>query len=68
MKIQEGPKITLSPRIEDMGNKFIRIVPGPGQYSPRVNKQENYAYSFGLKPSVDYQSKYLGTVPGPGTY
>lgn len=67
--IQEGPRITLSPRIEDLGNKFIRIVPGPGAYTPgEGRKQNNYSFSFGLKPSVDYHSKYFSSIPGPGTY
>lgn len=66
--IQEGPRITLSPRIEDLGNKFIKIVPGPGAYTPGEKRKENYQYSFGLKPSVDYHSKYFSSIPGPGTY
>jgi hypothetical protein len=58
----------MSPRIDNLGNKFIKIVPGPGAYSPGEKRKSNYSYSFGLKASIDYQSKYLSNVPGPGTY
>jgi Sperm-tail PG-rich repeat len=51
-----------------MGNKFIKIVPGPGAYSPEEKKRTSYSFSFGLKPSVDYHSKYHSTIPGPGSY
>ena len=68
IQINEGPKISLSPRIEDLGNKFIKIVPGPGAYSPEKEKRTSYSFSFGLKPGVDYHSKYHSTIPGPGTY
>ena len=67
-QLNEGPKISLSPRIDNLENKFIKIVPGPGAYSPGEKKQQNYSFSFGLKPSVDYPTKYLGGIPGPGTY
>lgn len=51
-----------------MGNKFIKVVPGPGTYSPDNKKKENYSFSFGLKPTLDYHSKYFSSIPGPGTY
>lgn len=43
-------------------------MPGPGTYYPAVKKQENYSFSFGLKPSVDFHNKYFSSIPGPGTY
>lgn len=66
--MNEGPKITLSPKIEDIGNKFIKIVPGPGTYTLTENKRANYSFSFGIRPSVDFHSKYNKSIPGPGTY
>jgi len=58
----------LSPRIEDLGNKFKKLVPGPGAYSPGEKRRSNYSFSFGLKAMVDYPSKYHSSVPGPGQY
>ena len=58
----------MSPRVGSNDNKFIKIVPGPGAYSPTQRHRQNFSFSFGLKPSVDYQSKYLSTLPGPGQY
>jgi len=51
-----------------LGNKFIKLVPGPGAYTPATNRKENYSFSFGLKPSVDFHNKYFSSIPGPGTY
>jgi hypothetical protein len=45
----EGPKITLSPRLEIEEAKFKRIVPGPGQYTPSTQKKANFSFSFGVK-------------------
>jgi hypothetical protein len=58
----------LSPRIEDLGNKFIKIVPGPGSYTPSEKRKANLSFSFGLKPSVDFHIKYQKSIPGPGSY
>lgn len=58
----------MSPRIDNLDNKFIKIVPGPGAYTPGTKKNSNYAYSFGLKPDTDFHHKYHSSIPGPGTY
>lgn len=49
-------------------NRYKKYLPGPGSYSPRELKKENYRFSFGVKASVDYTSKYKKIVPGPGAY
>lgn len=43
-------------------------MPGPGAYTPATGRKENYSFSFGLKPSVDFHNKYFSSIPGPGTY
>jgi len=58
----------MSPRTEGLENKFIKIVPGPGAYTPASKRQDNYSFSFGLKPNVDFHHKYHSKIPGPGTY
>lgn len=49
LQIVEGPKISLSPRIDRDLNKFKRFVPGPGSYTPSLMKKANFSFSFGLK-------------------
>ena len=58
----------MSPRTEGLENKFIKIVPGPGAYTPASKKKEDYAFSFGLKPNVDFHHKFHSQIPGPGQY
>jgi hypothetical protein len=58
----------MSPRIDNLDNKFIKIVPGPGAYTPASGKKSNFSYSFGLKPETDFHNKYHSSIPGPGTY
>jgi hypothetical protein len=58
----------MSPRVEGLENKFIKIVPGPGAYTPSSKKKEDYAFSFGLKPNVDFHHKFHSKIPGPGQY
>lgn len=58
----------MSPRTEGLENKFIKIVPGPGAYTPASKKKDSFAYSFGLKPNVDFHHKFHSKIPGPGQY
>ena len=58
----------MSPRIEGLENKFIKIVPGPGTYTPSSKKKDSFAYTFGLKPQVDFHYKFHSQIPGPGQY
>lgn len=57
LQIFEGPKVSLSPKISDDTDKFRRLVPGPGSYTPNMLKQADFSYSFGLKTSVDFKAK-----------
>jgi hypothetical protein len=58
----------MSPRTEGLENKFIKIVPGPGAYTPASKNKDSFAYSFGLKPTTDFHHKYHSQIPGPGNY
>ena len=67
--IGEGPKIGLSPRIEDI--KKHMIVPGPGAYTPNSGIVLEGAPSAGMGYGTradDSQQKKKAYVPGPGTY
>lgn len=58
----------MSPRTDNLDNKFIKIVPGPGAYTPSSTKKDDYKFIFGLKANVDFHHKYHSKIPGPGTY
>eukprot|EP00347_Sterkiella_histriomuscorum_P007720 403347820 len=45
-----------------------KIIPGPGAYTPSVQKQANFSFSFGLKNSLDPHIKHVKQLPGPGAY
>jgi len=58
----------LSPRISPDDSKIVRLIPGPGAYTPAVQKNANFSFSFGLKPANDLHIKYVKSIPGPGAY
>ncbi|CDW79820.1 UNKNOWN [Stylonychia lemnae] len=67
-RVIEGPKISLSPRIESNVTDIVRLIPGPGAYTPALQKRADFSFSFGLKPVTDLHVKYVKSIPGPGAY
>jgi len=46
----------------------LRLIPGPGTYTPSISKIADFSFSFGLKPVNDLHIKYVKSIPGPGAY